>query len=134
MIIHREIHPMIPDMILYSLYYNMDFSHGKASVNYIKLSTKYFMVENICTKFFQYYNIFRFHDTRSSRHHEILKGETSSPRSFIQDMFKYLEARKYENKDPNDQILPGSHDPRGKFIFERMLGNKMFYSKSSKFE
>ena len=134
MIIHQKIPPLIPDTILYNLYYIMDFSHGKTSLNAIKLSTKYFMLEKIFSKTFQYHNIFRFHDTRSSRHHEILKGETSSPRSFIQDMFKYLEARKYENKDPNDQILPGSHDPRGKFIFERMLGNKMFYSKSSKFE
>ena len=31
---------MIPDMILYNLYYNMDFSHGKTSLNAIKLSTK----------------------------------------------------------------------------------------------
>ena len=90
------------------------------------------MLENICTKFFQYYNIFRFHDTRSSRHHEIPKGETSSSRSFIQDMLKYLADRQYENKDAVDQILPGSHDPRGKFIFERMLGITIFYSKLSK--
>ena len=31
---------MIPDMILYNLYYNMDFSHGKTSLNAIKLSKK----------------------------------------------------------------------------------------------
>ena len=31
---------MIPDMILYNLYFNMDFSHGKTSLNAMKLSTK----------------------------------------------------------------------------------------------
>ena len=41
-------------------------------------------------------------------------------------MLKYLADRQYENKDPVDQMLPESHDPRGKFIFERMLGNTMF--------
>ena len=133
MIIHREIHPMIPDMILYNLYYNMDFSHGKTSLNAIKLSTKYFMLKKIFSKTFQYHNIFRFHDTRSSRHHEIPKGETSSSRSLLKDMFKHLAARQYENKDSMDQILPGSHDPRGKFIFERMLGITILYSKLSKF-
>ena len=90
------------------------------------------MLEKIFSKMFQYHNIFRFHDTRSSRHHEIPKGETSSSRSFIQDMLKYLADRQYENKDAVDQILPGSHDPRGKFIFERMLGITIFYSKLSK--
>ena len=47
-------------------------------------------------------------------------------------MFEHLAARQYENKDSIDQILPGSHDPRGKFIFERMLGITIFYSKLSK--
>ena len=83
------------------------------------------MLEKLFSKTFQCHYIFRFHDTRSSRHHEIPKGETSSSRSFIQDMLKYLADRQYENKDAVDQILPGSHDPRGKFIFERMLGNTM---------
>ena len=131
MIIHRERHPMTPDMILYNLYYNMDFSHGKPSLNAIKLSTKYLkiMLQRTCIKNLSYYNIFRLHETRSSRHHEIPKGETASSRSLLNDMFKHLAARRYENKDSIDQILPGSHDPRGKFIFERMLGITIFYSK-----
>ena len=74
-----------------------------------------------------YYNIFRLHETRSSRHQEIPKGETSSSRSLLNDMFKHLAARQYENKDSIDQILPGSHDPRGRFIFQRMLGITIFY-------
>ena len=133
MIIHREIHPMIPDMISYNLYYNMDFSHGKTSLNAIKLSAKIkIILQKIWIKNFPYHNIFRFHETRSSRHHEIPQGETSSSRSLLKDMFKHLTARQYENKDSIDQVLPGSHDPRGRFIFQRMLGITIFYSKWSK--
>ena len=118
---------MIPDMILYNLYYNMDFSHGKTSLNAIKLSADK-LLQKIWIKNLPYHNIFRFHETRSSRHHEIPQGETSYSRSLLKDMFKHLTARQYENKDSIDQVLPGSHDPRGRFIFQRMLGITIFYS------
>ena len=90
------------------------------------------MLQKILIKNIPYPNIFRFQETRSSRHLEIPKGDTSSSRSLLKDLFKHLAARQYENKDSTDQILPGSHDPRGKFIFERMLGITIFYSKLSK--